>query len=167
MKRRGFALAELMMIIAMVAILAAFIVPSLMQPRMSANEEAAAGSLRSLLSAQKIYFNRYECYGSLPALRSEGLIDEELAAGRKDGYWFGEIATDPRVAFCFAAAPVEDGKLAEKEYCATQKGEIYEGSFDTSKINPPGFVWVPGQNSVPELFTATPECDEQTWSRSR
>jgi prepilin-type N-terminal cleavage/methylation domain-containing protein len=162
--RQSFSLVELMIVTAIVAILSAFVVPSLMQPRMSANESGALGSLRSLASAEAVYVRRYSVYGGLSELSKEGLIDSALAHGEKDGYLFGQIRTNAKSAYCFGAAPVHDGKGDDTEYCVTQRG-IFEANFNTIPMSSRnGTHWTPGENQVPTAFTAEPERDRDNWT---
>ncbi len=133
--RKGFTLVELMIVLAVIAIIAAFAIPNLMKSRMSANEASAIGSLRAVMSAQGTYINKYGTYGTLAALASEDLIDSSIAGGRKSGYLFGELASTD-YTYCFCACPAEDTKSGEKEFCITTAGTIYEGNFDTSDIGP-------------------------------
>ena len=154
-----------MIVLAIIAIIAAFAIPNLMKSRMSANETSAVGSLRAIMSAQSTYINRYGIYGTLAQLASEGLIDSSLASGRKSGYLFGEVATGFHYAYCFAAAPVEDNKSGTKKYCITQKGTIYEANFDTAAMSESnGTTWVPGESNVPATFTTAPESNSNTWT---
>jgi len=178
-RRRGFTLVELMIVLAVIAIIAAFAIPNLMKSRMSANEASAIGSLRTLMSAQGTYINKYRVYGTLEQLFNEGLIDNSLGNGRKSGYLFGELkSTD--YTYCFCACPAEDTKSGEKEFCVTQTGTIHEATFDTADIgvdwggayttkwNQTGNAWTsggyPAEGDIGSNWTLTPEDDSDTWT---
>ena len=163
-RSKGFTLVELMIVLAIIAIVAAFAIPNLMRSRMAANETAAVGALRTIMAAEGTYMNRYGVYATLSELSAEGLIDSSLAGGKKSGYFFGQVDDDTsNYAYCFGAVPVEDGRSGEKEYCVTQQGTIYEAALDSSDVDSAtGTDWSSSAD-VPAAFVINPE-DSSSWT---
>ena len=78
----GFTLIELMIVVAIIAIIASIAIPKLLTARLAANESAAISTLRSISSAQA-------------QLQSSAAIDSDSDGGGEYGY-LGELAgTDP------------------------------------------------------------------------
>ena len=74
----GFTLIELMIVVAIIAIIASVAIPKLLSARLAANESAAISTLRSISSAQA-------------QLQSSAAIDTDSDGGGEYGY-FGELA---------------------------------------------------------------------------
>jgi prepilin-type N-terminal cleavage/methylation domain-containing protein len=74
----GFTLIELMIVVAIIAIIASVAIPRLMAARLSANESAAISTLRSLTSAQA-------------QVQSSGAVDTD-ADGSGEYCYFGELS---------------------------------------------------------------------------
>ncbi len=154
--KEGFTLVELMIVLAIIAIIAAFAIPNLMKSRMSANETGAIGVLRTLVTAESTYMNRYSVYGNLQELFSEELIPSSVRDGEKNGYFYGEISTDSRFAYCFGAVPIDDGRSGSNEYSCTGAGTVYQANLSSSK-NSAGTDWTAGAGGIPSEFTTAPQ----------
>jgi prepilin-type N-terminal cleavage/methylation domain-containing protein len=93
-KQKGFSLIELLIVVAIILIIAAIAIPSLLKSRIAANEASAVGSVRSINTSQVTYSNACQQYAAtLLALNTGGgcpaganTIDAVLAAGVKSGY---------------------------------------------------------------------------------
>lgn len=163
-KRQAFTLVELMIVLSIIAIIAAFAIPNLMKNRMSANETAALGSLRAVMGAQSTYMNRYGRYTDLAGLQTEGLIESSLSStGFKSGYIFGEKDTGSVYTFAVFAAPDDDGKSGQKEFAVTERGTLFEADFDSSDIKGTRDTDWDTVDDVPSEFVINPQ-DNSNWT---
>jgi prepilin-type N-terminal cleavage/methylation domain-containing protein len=97
---RGFSLIELLIVVAIILIIAAIAIPSLLRSRIAANQASAAGALRTINTVEVAYASTYNTGYSPtlvalgppssgnPSATAAGLIDSVLAAGSKSGYSF-------------------------------------------------------------------------------
>jgi type IV pilus assembly protein PilA len=66
MNRKGFTLVEIMIVVAIIALLAAIAIPNLLEARKTANDAAAKANLRTLSTAAETYATANE--GTYPAV---------------------------------------------------------------------------------------------------
>ncbi|MGA9529550.1 MAG: prepilin-type N-terminal cleavage/methylation domain-containing protein [Terriglobales bacterium] len=119
----GFSLIELLIVVAIILIIAALAIPSLLNSRIAADEAAAASTIRLLNSAQITYNSTYPTIGyasslaalsgtncSPPSSTNACLIDTVLAGGVKTGYSFSlpasSVTGTPASTYQFIASPV-------------------------------------------------------------
>src|SRR5215467_13515478 len=96
-KQKGFSLIELLIVVAIILIIAAIAIPNLLRSKMSANDSAAASSIRTINTSEVTYQTNYPTQGYANTLVELGptaacdstgacLIDGVLSAGTKSGY---------------------------------------------------------------------------------
>lgn len=125
----GFTLIELMIVVALIAIIAAIAVPFLNAARISAHEGSAISSLRVLNSANEVHRARTGSYASnLNALNSAGLIDAQLGSSVKSGYTFTNY-TGTATGWSIQADPTDPGRTGNRGFFLDESGVI---RFSTS-----------------------------------
>jgi type IV pilus assembly protein PilA len=143
-KQKGFSLIELLIVVAIILIIAAIAIPNLMRSRMAANEASAAGSLRTINTAEVTFSTTYGIgYGPLASLSTPAgacaaptaaqacLIDPVLSGGAKSGYNIavsapaanGTVAA-PAVVYETNAKPIAAGQSGQRAFCSDQSGVI-------------------------------------------
>ncbi|MBF0443023.1 MAG: type II secretion system protein, partial [Oligoflexales bacterium] len=93
--KSGFTLIELMIVMSIMSVVSAIQIPSLLRARASANEASAISSLRTVVSAQAMFYQgdvdtseEYDYATSLETLTSACMMDNVLGTGTKNGYTF-------------------------------------------------------------------------------
>ena len=132
MGRKGFTLVEIMIVVAIIALLAAIAIPNLLRARHNANEAAAIASLRTISTALESYraAQTPPTYvgGTLNALSTANppYIDTTLGTGAKQGYGFVLAIANANQYTC-TATPVTMNVTGTRVFVVTESGVITVG----------------------------------------
>lgn len=143
-KQSGFSLVELLVVVAIILIIAAIAIPSLMRAKISANEASAVSSIRSIHSTEVVYSLTYPAIGfaddiaklgpfppNTPATPAHaGLLDFVLGCAaqpcHKSGYMFGvdQTSGSPINTFRATGTPVTPQRTGIRGFCAPTPGNM-------------------------------------------
>lgn len=151
-RHNGFTLLELMIVIALILIVAAMAIPSMVDSRINANEASAVTSIRTINTAEVTYEATYGGFadtlgnlgGSEPCTKSAVtacLLDQSLAGGMKSGYYFtangGNGSGGLNTSYVAAAAPEVFNRTGRRMFCSTEKNVIRADLNANGSITPP------------------------------
>ena len=120
---RGFTLLEILMVVAIIALVAGMSRPFLHQSTMAANEKAALATVRTILMGQVI---------------QQQIVDQSLESGTKSGYQFSTGSVTP-TQFEIIAVPESVGRTGKSGFFVDETSVIrysVDGSTPDSSSPP-------------------------------
>jgi type IV pilus assembly protein PilA len=145
--QKGFSLIELLIVVAIILIIAAIAIPSLLRARISANESAMTADIRTVISAEATFQGAANAYGAMVCLYPSPaachvaagtipLVDSVIAniAQDKSGYNRDHNAATPVAGpvgsanlfedFCYGGVPSSVGRSGNRGFGGDASGVV-------------------------------------------
>ena len=128
--------AGLLVMVAVIGMVAAIAIPSLLRARVAANESAAIGDIRSVIAAESAYAHASgNAYGTLECLQGPGqclaghqgntaFLSPQLAVGQRSGYRRTLHLREDQGSFAYVAVPLAPGQTGVRGFCGDARGVI-------------------------------------------
>jgi type IV pilus assembly protein PilA len=147
---RGFSLIELIIVVTIILIIAAFALPKIMKSQIPAHEASALASIKTIHESEMIYSGMHPDLGYTQDLATLGgtaqgggeqTIDNNLASGRRSGYTFtytpGEKVNGAIRSYVITAVPDQIGTTGQRRFYSDESGEIhYNGAGPADVASP-------------------------------
>jgi len=130
-KQKSFTLVEIMIVVAIVALLFAIAIPNLLRARIHANESVAITSVRTVSTAMEGFRGVNRAYtGATLAVLSAGplpYIDNVLGNGAKQGYTFTLTIVGSN-QYWFQGVPNIQGATGVRSFYIDEQGVVCAGA---------------------------------------
>ncbi len=145
-RSNGFTLMELLIVMAIIAILMLIAIPTVGSLKKKANDLSAIQSVHTIMNAESMFDSNYPTSGfacsitalggdpkaGAPTITAAQLIQPDLASGVKSGYIFtitnctkvNQGGTDRITGYQITAVPLTVGQTGDRSFCGDQSGSI-------------------------------------------
>ena len=136
--RKGFTLVEIMIVVAIIALLAAIAIPNLLRARHNANESAAIAGLRTVSTALESYRAAQtppvypaaltNLSGSTPPYIDTALSGATASANAKQGYWYTYTPNANNQQYTCTVQPQVSGTTGTRTFFVDETGVLRVGT---------------------------------------
>jgi type IV pilus assembly protein PilA len=119
---KNFTLIELMIVVAIIAVIATIAVPQLLDAQRNSKEKACIASLRTIMSDQETYKTDTNLYGTIAQLAAGGKVNLVLP---KAGFTYADLIAVPTAeSYAASGVPTTPGSSGKKIYACSSAGTI-------------------------------------------
>lgn len=120
---KHFTLIELMIVVAIIAVIATIAVPQLLDARRNSNEKACVGTLRSFNTDQETYkADNNNTYATIAQMNTAGKVNLTI---QKAGYVFADLIAAPTSdSYAVSGVPSAPGSSGKKIFAITSSGAL-------------------------------------------
>lgn len=158
-RQKGMSLIELLIVVAIILIIAAIALPSLLRARINANDAAAATTLRTLNTAEITYVTTYptagfaatlgvlgpggaNCGTATPSSTGACLVDNVVGCATapcpKGGYEYFIVSSStsaPYGDYTASATPMQVGQTGSRNWCTNDDAVVRMSPAGTAKLS--------------------------------